>query len=183
MLLPNHRPAQDAALAACLHTSRLLHSTCEAGPLSERRWPLVKNRKAEPQSRKMKINKLICILASLYFSVLCHSNADPPTGVDTNAPAAQFFCVGGEGVLNPGRFAYHEGLTITNAIGLAGGFNRWAHTTKVELVRSGQKSALMVVDVTKIEKGQATNVTINPDDYIYVPGPTVMRLRRDRIEP
>jgi len=124
----------------------------------------------------MRNNKLVCIAATLFFGVHCRSGTGPSVDADTNAPAAKFYCVGGEGVLNPGRFVYHEGITITNAIRLAGGFNRWAHTNKVELIHSGQTCAL-VVNVSKIQRGQATNVTIKPDDYIYVPGPTVIRLK------
>src|SRR5207249_105015 len=126
----------------------------------------------------MRNNKLICIAATLFFVAHCRSGTGPSVDADTNAPAAKFYCVGGEGVLNPGRFVYHEGITITNAIRLAGGFSMRAGTNQVELIRNGQNRALDV-DVSKIETGQATNVTIKPDDYVYVPGPRVLRLLRD----
>ena len=126
----------------------------------------------------MRNNKLICIATTLFFVAHCRSGTGPSVDADTNAPAAKFYCVGGEGVLNPGRFVYHEGITITNAIRLAGGFSMRAGTNQVELIRNGQNRALDV-DVSKIETGQATNVTIKPDDYVYVPGPRVLRLLRD----
>jgi hypothetical protein len=50
---------------------------------------------------------------------------------------------------------------------MAGGSVRWARKSRVEIIRKGQLPAL-VVDVSKIEMGQATDVTIGPDDYIYV---------------
>ena len=126
----------------------------------------------------MRNNKLICIATTLFFVAHCRSGTGPSVDADTNAPAAKFYCVGGEGVLNPGRFVYHEGITITNALRLAGGFSMRAGTNQVELIRNGQNRALDV-DVSKIETGQATNVTIKPDDYVYVPGPRVLRLLRD----
>ncbi len=110
----------------------------------------------------MKTIKLFSIAALL--SLLWHSSR----GADTNAPPAKFYCVGGDGVVAPGRFAYHEGITITSAIKTAGGFDGGlARKDNVEIIRTGMLTNIEV-DVSKIEKGQTTDVKIEPDDYVRV---------------
>jgi protein involved in polysaccharide export with SLBB domain len=53
----------------------------------------------------------------------------PSTGQGTNAP---YFYVNGE-VLLPNRFPWTNGVTLTSAIGRAGGFTFWADRTRIEL--------------------------------------------------
>lgn len=114
------------------------------------------------------------VAAIVVLSVLWHCNADPSSGDTTNTAAPTFYFVGGEGVLKPGRFVYHDGITLTNAISGAGGFIRHARTNKVELIRTGQRAALEI-DVTRIQKGESADVGIEPGDYILVRGPKVFR--------
>src|SRR6266404_5024710 len=121
----------------------------------------------------MKNIKLFSIAATLLLSVLCHSSVavdtnTPPSksvGVDTNTPATKFFSVGDDGVVAPGRFPYREGITVTNAIKMAGGFDQWGRKDNVEIIRTGLITNIEV-NVEKIEKGQASDVKIEPDDYI-----------------
>ena len=131
----------------------------------------------------MKRINLACLAAALFLGLVYVSGADSPADANTNALATRFYFVAGDGVLTPGRFVYHEGVTITNAIRLAGGFSRWARKSRVEVTRNGQYPALLV-DISKIETGQATNVTINPDDRIFVRGATIIQRRwYDQLRP
>ena len=128
----------------------------------------------------MRALKLFLIAAVFPLTVIwCRTNAGPSVEARTNAPAARFYSVGGSGVLSPDQYAYHEGITISNAIHTAGGFLGWARTNKVEIIRKGQTTA-MVVDVSKIYLGQAADVLIEPDDYIRVQGPKVYKKLPDR---
>ena len=127
----------------------------------------------------MKRLKGFSVAALILLSVLWHCSADPLSGGTTNTAAPKFYFVGGDGVLKPARFVFHEGITLTNAIRRAGGFIRHARTNKVELIRTGQRAALEI-DVTKIEKGENADVKIEAGDYILVRGAKVLRQVLDR---
>src|SRR5258707_15139573 len=124
------------------------------------------------RSPRMKKIKLFSVAATLSLSVLCHYSL----AADTNTPPAKFFSVGDDGVVAPGRFPYHEGITITNAINMAGGFGQWARKDKVEIVRTGLLTNIEV-NVSEIEKGKAADVKIQPDDYVRVRAGSVVRRR------
>ena len=123
----------------------------------------------------MKNFKLFSIAAAMSFRVLCQCAG----AADTNTPSAKFYSVGGDGVITPGRFPYHEGITVTNAIKIAGGFDQGARKDDVEIIRSGLLTNIEV-NVLKVENGQAADVKIQPDDYVRVRKGSVVRLRRER---
>ncbi len=125
----------------------------------------------------MKKINLVPLVLALGLSVAACCAADVSLSANTNTPGTRFYFVTGDGVVTPGRFVYDEGLTITNAIQRAGGFAKWARKNRVEVRRKGQNAEL-VIDVTKIEAGQATNVAIRADDTIYVRGPGAIKNKR-----
>lgn len=74
-------------------------------------------------------------------------------------------------VNSPGRIAFpqEKGLTIVEAISLAGGPNRYANMSKVKLTR---KDETIVIDVDAMIKGGSSGrdvATLQRDDVILVP--------------
>ena len=107
--------------------------------------------------------KPLLVAAMLIMGWTCHAGAGDAA---TNGPT-KLYCVGGEGVVAPGRFAYAEGVTLTKAIKLAGGCTRWALKNKVQLIRPGELSA-RDIDLTRIELGKTNDLRIEPGDYVLV---------------
>ena len=102
--------------------------------------------------------------------------ASEVANVATNT-ATKFYCVVGEGVVAPGRFAYEDGITLAKAIKLAGGCTRWALKNKVQLIRPGELSARDVL--SQIEMGKTNDLRIRPGDYVLVEqARTVYRVER-----
>ncbi|MBA2481484.1 MAG: polysaccharide biosynthesis/export family protein [Planctomycetes bacterium] len=62
-----------------------------------------------------------------------------------------------------------EPLTVSKAVSLAGGFDKFAKQSNVQLIRSGQK--VQEVDVRKILTGDSREADpkLNPGDTVYVP--------------
>jgi polysaccharide export outer membrane protein len=73
-------------------------------------------------------------------------------------------------VQKPGTFAYEDGMSIVQALTLAGGFTRTAaqNSTSVTRLVNGQE-VKMKVNVQDIALGKAPNVTLEPGDIVYVP--------------
>lgn len=69
-----------------------------------------------------------------------------------------FFILGE--VRNPGSFAYREGLTVLNAVALAGGFTFRADEDDIEITRGG--------DTTKDPEEAGLNTQVKPGDMIRV---------------
>jgi polysaccharide export outer membrane protein len=69
------------------------------------------------------------------------------------------------------QFPPERGLTVVDAITLAGGHNRYADLKKVKLTRktSDGESETRDVDVDAIQKKGARDVTLEPGDVIFVP--------------
>jgi protein involved in polysaccharide export with SLBB domain len=112
--------------------------------------------------------------ACVLISLTCSSTADPVSSAAGGTPQTQFFSVAGEGVCSPGQFIFHDGITVSNAIKMAGGFVRFAQTNRVELRRKDWTKPLLV-DVSRIERGLANDFKIQPGDRLYVQGPIVIR--------
>ncbi len=73
-------------------------------------------------------------------------------------------------VKKPGTFPYEEGLTVVQAITLAGGFTPLAKETRISVTRKiDGTEQVFVVDVKKIISNKAPNVPLQAGDIIYVP--------------
>jgi protein involved in polysaccharide export with SLBB domain len=73
-------------------------------------------------------------------------------------------------VQKPGTFVYEEGMTIVQAVTIAGGFTRTASQNSTSVTRrvNGQE-VKMKVNVQDIALGKAPNFALEPGDIVYVP--------------
>lgn len=73
-------------------------------------------------------------------------------------------------VQKPGTFPFEDGMSIVQALTLAGGFTRNAAQNSTSITRrvNGQEVKLKV-NVQDIALGKAPNVTLEPGDIVYVP--------------
>ena len=68
-------------------------------------------------------------------------------------------------VAKPGAVSYNDGLTITQALTRAGGATRLAKTREAYILRGEQRIS---INVKKILKGKAADVTLRPDDQVVL---------------
>jgi protein involved in polysaccharide export with SLBB domain len=73
-------------------------------------------------------------------------------------------------VQKPGTFAFEDGMSVVQALTLAGGFTKQAaqNSTSVTRLVNGQE-VKMKVNVQDIALGKAANFTLEPGDIVYVP--------------
>jgi protein involved in polysaccharide export with SLBB domain len=73
-------------------------------------------------------------------------------------------------VQKPGTFAFEDGMTVVQALTLAGGFTKQAAQNSTSVTRhvNGQEVKLKVY-VQDIALGKAANVKLEPGDIVYVP--------------
>ncbi|HVP67595.1 MAG TPA: polysaccharide biosynthesis/export family protein [Anaeromyxobacteraceae bacterium] len=73
-------------------------------------------------------------------------------------------------VQKPGTFVYEDGMTIVQAVTLAGGFTKQAapNSTSVTRIVDGQEVKVRV-PVQDIALGKATNVMLHPGDIVFIP--------------
>ncbi len=73
-------------------------------------------------------------------------------------------------VNKPGTFQYEDGMSIIQAITLAGGMKKTANRNSVGVTRlvKGQEKRI-VNDIEEIWKGKAANFLLKPGDIIFVP--------------
>jgi protein involved in polysaccharide export with SLBB domain len=73
-------------------------------------------------------------------------------------------------VQKPGTFTYQDGMTIVQAVTLAGGFTRTAAQNSTSVTRrvKGQE-VKMKLNVQDIALGKASNFKLEPGDIVYVP--------------
>ena len=73
-------------------------------------------------------------------------------------------------VQKPGTFVYEDGMTVIQAVTLAGGFMKTAapNSTSVTRLVDGQEMKIRV-PVQDIALGKATNVALRPGDIVFVP--------------
>jgi protein involved in polysaccharide export with SLBB domain len=73
-------------------------------------------------------------------------------------------------VQKPGTFPFEDGMSIVQAVTLAGGFTRNAAQNSTSITRrvNGQEVKVKV-NVQDIALGKAPNVTLEPGDIVYVP--------------
>jgi polysaccharide export outer membrane protein len=82
--------------------------------------------------------------------------------VETN----QGIYIDGE-VGRPGRFIWSPGMTLTNAIALAGGFTDFAQVARVEIRHLN--GSMEHYSYPRIVNGSTNNPTLNPNDRVRVP--------------
>lgn len=73
-------------------------------------------------------------------------------------------------VQKPGTFVYEDGMSIVQAITVAGGFTKTAARNSTSVTRrvNGQEVKVKV-SVEDIALGKAPNFTLDPGDIVYVP--------------
>lgn len=73
-------------------------------------------------------------------------------------------------VQKPGTFVYEDGMTIVQAVTIAGGFTKTAsqNSTSVTRIVKGQEVKVKV-NVQDIALGKAPNFALEPGDIVYVP--------------
>lgn len=70
----------------------------------------------------------------------------------------------------PGTFKYEEGMSVIQAITLAGGFSKLARPNAVLVTRTEDgREVKTVVPVTDISEGKAKNFLLHPGDIVFVP--------------
>ena len=73
-------------------------------------------------------------------------------------------------VQKPGTFMYEDGMSVVQAVTIAGGFTRTAARNSTSVTRrvNGQEVKAKV-SVQDIALGKAPNFTLEPGDIVYVP--------------
>jgi protein involved in polysaccharide export with SLBB domain len=73
-------------------------------------------------------------------------------------------------VQKPGTFVYQDGMSVVQAVTLAGGFTKTAAQNSTSVTRrvSGTETKIKV-SVQDIALGKASNFTLEPGDIVYVP--------------
>ncbi len=73
-------------------------------------------------------------------------------------------------VQKPGTFVYEDGMSIVQAVTLAGGFTKTASQNSTSVTRRvGGTEVKMKVNVQDIALGKAPNFVLEPGDIVYVP--------------
>ena len=73
-------------------------------------------------------------------------------------------------VQKPGTFLFEDGMSVVQAITLAGGFTRNASQNSTSVTRHVAGEEVKVkVNVQDIALGKAPNVLLEPGDIVYVP--------------
>ncbi|HYO70462.1 MAG TPA: polysaccharide biosynthesis/export family protein [Archangium sp.] len=73
-------------------------------------------------------------------------------------------------VQKPGTFSYEEGMTIIEAVTLAGGFTKLASPNGTQVARLDEGQQLKIrVPVKDIRDGAEKNFALRPGDIVYVP--------------
>ena len=72
----------------------------------------------------------------------------------------------------PGEYPLHKDLTFLQAISLAGGFNQWADTSNILLIRKiegVERTFRIDYDAIVSGKDLTQNIRLLPDDTVFVP--------------
>jgi protein involved in polysaccharide export with SLBB domain len=73
-------------------------------------------------------------------------------------------------VQKPGTFTYQDGMSVVQAVTLAGGFTRTAARNSTSVTRRVRGQEVKVkVNVQDIALGKVPNFTLEPGDIVYVP--------------
>lgn len=94
---------------------------------------------------------------------------DPHVSVYVEAYASKRVSVVGA-VANPGTFALEPGMTVVQAISMAGGFSSLADRDGTVVTRHIDKEIIRYrVPVARVTKGQAEDIEVAAGDIIFVP--------------
>lgn len=94
---------------------------------------------------------------------------EPHCAVIVREPRSKRFYVQGQ-VARPGEYILDRDMTITQVISTAGGFNQWADTGSIVVLRTENKIQKRInVNYNKIIKGKVDNVFIKPGDTVIIP--------------
>jgi polysaccharide export outer membrane protein len=110
-------------------------------------------------------------------------NANPyiqPGDIIRIPEADQFFVTGS--VIKPGAYALNNKMTLTQAIGIAGGINMEGAKNRIRLVRpipGTEQRKETVYNYDDILKRKAEDVALMPNDIIEVPGSTARTASRN----
>jgi protein involved in polysaccharide export with SLBB domain len=95
--------------------------------------------------------------------------SDPSVIVRVREYNSKHFTVLGQ-VSKPGSFPFSAGMTLIQAISMAGGFNAVAKHDQISLKRKNKDRAeTVVVSVDAITEGGAPDIPLQAGDQIYVP--------------
>jgi polysaccharide export outer membrane protein len=73
-------------------------------------------------------------------------------------------------VQKPGTFSYEDGMSIVQAVTIAGGFTKSAAQNSTSVTRRvNGTEAKIKVNVQDIALGKAPNFTLEPGDIVYIP--------------
>ena len=80
------------------------------------------------------------------------------------------FYIRGE-VSKPGPYFFDKGMTVLNAVSVAGGLSQFANRKVVELLRTGREGVQqkIIVNLKAIEDGKKQDIPLLPNDTIIVP--------------
>lgn len=110
-------------------------------------------------------------------------NANPyiqPGDIISIPEADQFFVTGS--VIKPGAYALNNKMTLTQAIGMAGGINMDGAKNRIRLVRpvpGTEQRKETVYNIDDILKRKTEDVALMPNDIIEVPGSTARAASRN----
>jgi polysaccharide export outer membrane protein len=94
---------------------------------------------------------------------------DPQVSVLVKEYNSKKIFVFGE-VQKPGTFPYQDGMSVVQAVTLAGGFTKTASQNSTSVTRHvGGTETKIRVSVQDIALGKASNFTLEPGDIVYVP--------------
>ena len=73
-------------------------------------------------------------------------------------------------VKKPGTLSYSDGMTVVEAISMAGGFTNMARKNEVNVTRKhGKKTTKYTLPIERIGQGKAGNFYVSPGDVVFVP--------------
>ena len=94
---------------------------------------------------------------------------DPQVSVLVKEYNSKKIFVFGE-VQKPGTFVFEDGMSVVQAVTLAGGFTKTASRNSTSVTRRVKGQEVKVkVNVQDIALGKAPNFTLQPGDIVYVP--------------
>ena len=109
---------------------------------------------------------LLCAVLTAWAIPIRAADAPGASAPKTNALQAERVIVVQGEVERPGRFSWTEGVTLTNAVELAGGFTPFADTARVIIRR--ENGSRERHSYARIIRGQAKNPTLKPNDSVEV---------------
>ena len=146
-------------------TYRLIDVLSEAGGLTENAGSrLIVNRAQGDPAEQVAIP-----LSKLFSGGRARLNVVVQHGDVINVLSKEYFYIRGE-VKRAGRYPVEDGISLLQAISLAGGLTQWAARKDIRLLRNtqGEKEQLHV-NLKKLEGGKSDRIELQNGDVIIVP--------------